>query len=85
MMKKLAQLLNAEVIGYDDWYSVWGWGHQYTACPDGSIKKTGGAGIPYPWKDGWKDRKKEEKTRKSKTKSESTPERRIPPAPTPMP
>jgi len=60
MMKEIAALLNAQVVGYDDWYAVWGWGNEYVACPDGTIRRTD-TGRPYPWKPGWKAEKKERK------------------------
>ncbi len=50
MMKQIATLLNADVVGYDDWYALLPFGNQYTACSDGRITRTGGLGIPYPFK-----------------------------------
>jgi RHS repeat-associated protein len=40
MMKLMATHLGAQVIGYDDWFAVHGWGNQWTAYPNGTIKMT---------------------------------------------
>jgi hypothetical protein len=36
----MSQGLGANVIGYDDEYAFKGWGNQYTAYPNGTVKLT---------------------------------------------
>jgi hypothetical protein len=51
MMALMAQLLNANVIGFDDEVAVKGWGNQWTVDSQGNWTKKSGK----PFKGSWAD------------------------------